>query len=117
MADQSEEARAADLSTAHVLALRLYTTSTFQRINGPLRERKRPHPLGMTVWYIADGIKKLRAVAANENPAEFNTTVSLWRGLKDMRVADQQRFLEKGGTEARAHTARYPTSTHLTRST
>ena len=41
----------AELSREHVLALRLYTTSSYRRITLPLREHVTPHPFRMTVYY------------------------------------------------------------------
>ncbi len=64
---QHEHARVAELEEAEVVALRLYTTSAFQQINGPLRDQDRidrgeEHPLPVTVMTLVNGIKKLRAV-------------------------------------------------------
>jgi hypothetical protein len=49
-----EYARTAELEEEEVVALRLYTTSAFQQINNPLRDKDRissgrPHPLPVTV--------------------------------------------------------------------
>ena len=57
------------LSRAHVIALRLYTTSAYKHINNPLRDQKRrsanrQHPLAATVICIQEGIKKLRNVVS-----------------------------------------------------
>ena len=67
------DARVAALSDAHVLALRLYTTLVYKSINTPLRKlahtpaagsaSARPHPLPVTVAFLSEAIKKLRAVA------------------------------------------------------
>ena len=51
-----------------MLALRLYTTAAFVSINNPLRElvaasRVEPHPFPVTVAFISEGIKRLRAIA------------------------------------------------------
>ena len=51
-----------------------------------------PHPLPVTIAYIADGIKKLRAVQ-NDRPK------TLWRGMKNLRVGDEFMELRRGGTE------------------
>ena len=61
------DARTAQLQTAHVLAIRLYSTAAFMSLNNPLRDRKRtgPHPMAATVFFLADGIKKLRTVEAD----------------------------------------------------
>ena len=52
-------ARSCNLTEAHVVALRLYTTAAFQSINAPLRDLERfankvPHPLPVTVALIRD---------------------------------------------------------------
>ena len=56
--------RRAKLSEAHVLALRMYTTAAYKSLNEPLRDRSRtaPHPFAVTVAFINEGIKRLRAV-------------------------------------------------------
>ena len=51
---------AAELSPAHVLALRIYTTHLFKYLNGPLRDPafgygKTPHPLPITMAYLNEG--------------------------------------------------------------
>ena len=43
----------ARLSKAEVGALRLYTSSTFRIINGPLRSQIQPHPLAFTTFMIS----------------------------------------------------------------
>ena len=87
----------AGLQRVHVLALRLYTTSSYRRITGPLRERERPHPFRMTVYYLAEAIKKLRAVAARLHAADFQQDVVLWRGMRDTILTNE--FKERGGAE------------------
>ena len=86
------------------------TTPAYWRINNPLRDRerykeRRPHPLPATVFYIQDGIKKLRAVEqdnSSHGEAKMPTTgkkksVVLWRGMKNVHVS--QEFKMEGGTE------------------
>ena len=90
------------------------TTPAYWRINNPLRDRerykeRRPHPLPATVFYIQDGIKKLRAVehdnsstSSSHGEAKMSTTrqnknVVLWRGMKNVHVS--QEFKMEGGTE------------------
>jgi len=87
----------AGLSRAHVLALRMYTTSSYRRITTPLRARQKPHPFAATLYYLSDGIRKLRAVAAELEPEQFTADISLWRGMRDMRVLDS--FMQQGGAE------------------
>ncbi|KAL3930332.1 MAG: hypothetical protein SGPRY_001582 [Prymnesium sp.] len=97
-----EMAQKAELDPAHVLALRLYTTHAFKYINGPLRATgygrgKRPHPLPITVMFISEGIKRLRAVyAASKNATKV---VNLWRGIKNLKVAEEFMMEQRGGTE------------------
>jgi hypothetical protein len=64
---EHKRSRDAGLLKEHVVALRLYTTAAFSTINGPLREigdDKEPHPFPVTVAYLQDGIKRLRALQA-----------------------------------------------------
>jgi hypothetical protein len=90
------DARKAELTTAHVLALRLYTSNSYYRINDPLRDgctEASPHPYAATTFYIHDGIMKLRAIRATDATA----VRTFWRGMDDMGVT--QSFLRQGGTE------------------
>jgi hypothetical protein len=94
-----------ELEEAHVLALRLYTSSSYTQINNPLRDQskdetgKRPkHPFRITTWYIAEAIKMMRETDAPENNEHGkNVSKTLWRGLKDMAMEPD--FKTKGGTE------------------
>jgi hypothetical protein len=70
-----------------VAALRLYTTSTFKLVNGPLRDsgiknadevHKEPHPLAVTTYHITAGLKKLRALNFN------NLTSSIAQGEQQL---------------------------------
>jgi hypothetical protein len=90
----------AKLNEAEVVALRLYTTPAFRRINNPLRDMQRikngiAHPLPVTVNLISKGIKKLRALNAGSIAA--TQPKMLWRGLKNLRQTEY--FAERGGTE------------------
>jgi len=76
-------ARRGMLEEAHVVALRLYSTSAFTVLNGPMRNLKTrldargvrvpreppqlaaPHPLPVTMAFIYEGLKRLRAVNAH----------------------------------------------------
>lgn len=77
----------------HILALRLYTTSSFKRINQPLRNRVQ-HPFPITVNYITEGIGLLRAA----EEVGGNRSFDLFRGMKD--VACPEDFMQLGGTDA-----------------
>ena len=93
---KDSNARNAQLTKAHVLALRLYTSNSYVRINGPMRigcTVDNPHPFAATAFYIYDGIMKLRATRAGDATA----VRVFWRGMEDMDVTEE--FLERGGTE------------------
>ena len=92
--------REAELEEAHVLALRLYTTRAFLLINIPLRdlgrhERGEAHPLPVTVAFLAEAIRRLRAVGAKQ--ANARSPVVLYRGLANRTVPPA--FFKEGGTE------------------
>ena len=87
------DARKAGLTKEHVLALRLYTSNSYGRINDPLRDGIKPHPFAATTYYIHDAIAKLRLTRANDATA----VRTFWRGLDDMAVSDD--FMAQGGTE------------------
>ena len=82
-------AQMAKLSRHHILALRLYTTSSFCKINDPLRKDPpdRPHPFAATTFFISEGIKMLRAVAA-QMPDAYTERI-YWRGMKDLGITGE----------------------------
>ena len=83
--------RAAGLEEVHVVALRLYTSTAFASLNDPLRQSTGgAHPFAVTVAFVAEGIKRLRAVDAGAR-----APLRLWRGLCNVR-GDIPRT---GGTE------------------
>jgi len=115
---QHTHAQEAELSEAHVIALRLYTTHAFKYLVKPLREvaayyeAGKPHPLPLLIAYISDGIKKLRAVRSSQVKRASQTPegeeraaageerpITLWRGMKNLRVTDDFMRLRQGGTE------------------
>lgn len=85
------------LSEAHVLALRLYTSAAYKSLNTPLRnlESSEPHPFPVTICLLAEGIKRLRSVMAEDESA--NEVQHFWRGMRNLQVSDQ--FASMGGTE------------------
>lgn len=89
---------AAKLDRVHVLALRLYTTSSYRQFNDPLRQHTRPHPFAFSVYFLAEGLRLLKGVAAQRSG--FANKGTLWRGMRDMTVLDD--FREMGGTELAA---------------
>lgn len=91
------ESKTAHLEAHHILAVRLYTTSTYRAINAPLRGDPpiTPNPFAATTYFISAGIKLLRSVAGHGPDA--HTPVALWRGYHDMKITDA--FMTSGGTE------------------
>jgi hypothetical protein len=90
-------AKMAKLKTQHVLALRIYTTSSFSCVNDPLRQDppQRPHPFAATTHFCDQGIRMLRTVAASLPDAHSSRVY--WRGMRDLGLTME--FLDKGGTE------------------
>ena len=80
------EASLSGLTKAHVLALRLYSTSSYKRFNQPLRERQDPHPFKITVYELDEGLRKLRTVMAKNDPLEFSSPHRIYRWVICMRV-------------------------------
>jgi hypothetical protein len=96
----------AELTKAHVVALRFYTTTAFKYLNSPLRstgvfyDQKKPHPLPKTMAYMSEGIKKLRAAHAIKcEKGEAKAQLVLWRGMKNMKLPEDFLKNRKGGTE------------------
>lgn len=112
----------AALSPPHVVAIRLYSTAAFMSLNNPLRDRERTtaHPFAATIFFLADGIKKLRTVEADREKKRSaqlaartalkaggqgrrggirqpNQSIDLWRGMRNLKSATA--FLEHGGAE------------------
>ena len=112
------KSRGAHLEEAHVVALRLYSTAAYRSLNEPLRDLERfgrgePHKLPVTVAFLDQAIRQLRA---NEAPgAASSATASataaagaggaesawekryLYRGLRNASLSDA--FMSAGGSE------------------
>lgn len=88
----------AGLELHHVLALRLYTTSTYKSINNPMRQTppELPHPFAATMYYISDALSKLREVQGKD-PKMRNTQLVFWRGMQNLQMTEE--FARTGGTE------------------
>jgi hypothetical protein len=91
---QAQEAR---LTVEELVALRFYTSHSFESINRPMRDMARsgPHPLPGIVTNIQRGLKKLRALGSNDTASRH--TVVLWRGMSAVKLSDE--FSNEGGTE------------------
>jgi len=103
-----------------------YSTAAFKSLNNPLRDANRTeaHPFYSTIFFLTDGIRKLRAVEASkvkdkgdgkpkdqgvrfegstkEGPLQSPSSkarhvVDLWRGMKNLTMASS--FEEEGGCE------------------
>ena len=94
----------AGLRPHHVAALRLYTSVAFRSINSLLRKQEKrdskgcqqqAYPFPVTLSFIADGLRRLRAVSAARRDA--NESVDVWRGVRN--VESEVDFFAKGGTE------------------
>ncbi|KAL3912703.1 MAG: hypothetical protein SGPRY_008246, partial [Prymnesium sp.] len=101
---EHEKAVEAKLEPAHVVALRFYTTHAFKYLNGPLRSdkfghEKNPHPLPKTLTFISEGIKRLRAVHAGQLNDKKMPIVNLWRGMRNLQLAEDFVMDNRGGTE------------------
>mmetsp|Transcript_17506 Transcript_17506/g.35000 ORF Transcript_17506/g.35000 Transcript_17506/m.35000 type:complete len:592 (-) Transcript_17506:136-1911(-) len=93
-----EHARTAKLIDKEVFALRGYTSGSFPRFNKPLRLGLTPHPFKMTLYYLDEALRKLRAVEATKDRAAYMAVKELYRGMKDMNL-DADKFQMYGGTE------------------
>jgi len=92
-----DEAKTAELGRAHVLVLRLYTSSAHQRLNAAMRRCTKPNPFARTAVCLSEAIRRLQRVEVCSRPWSINETVHLYRGLKNMREPDA--FALSGGCE------------------
>ena len=90
---QHKHAMCAHLTDCHVLVSRLYTTSSYKRINGPLRKCIHPHPFKMAVYYLDEALRQLRVVEAKPRKHGGNPTFSedqeLFRGLSGVLIDEK----------------------------
>jgi serine/threonine protein kinase len=99
LADFMAQPQAKDLLKEELIALRFYTSHSFNSINVAMRDQQRhtrstPHPLPGIVTNIQRGLKKLRALGSAD--ASSKETVVLWRGMSGLKLPDQ---FSAGGTE------------------
>ena len=87
---QHERSRAAGLSAAHVLALRLYTTAAYKTINTSLRTYGEGKRFAASVGFLTDGIKKLRRPDQGREPASAS---------KPDQVSSDSRSSGSGGSD------------------
>ena len=85
-------------------AASLHLAVAFRSINSLLRKQEKrdskgcqqqAYPFPVTLSFIADGLRRLRAVSAARRDA--NESVDVWRGLRN--VESEVDFFAKGGTE------------------
>ena len=74
-----ENSQYSALTANHVLAIRLYSTSSYKRFNQPLRNNEKPHSFRMSVYELDEGMRNLRAVVAKKNALEFSSEHLLYR--------------------------------------
>jgi hypothetical protein len=92
---EQRQALTAGLTKAHVLALRLYTSNSYPRINNPLRDQEQPHPFPATTYYIASALQKLRV--CNDDAADAGNPRTFWRGMAAVNMPEEVRA--QGGAE------------------
>ena len=92
-----KQAVEAQLTEAELVALRFYTSHSFNALNIAMRDsgRQGPHPLPGIMMNLQRGLKKLRALGSDD--ASSKQTVVLWRGMSYMQLTQQ--FNAEGGTE------------------
>ena len=83
----------AELTHAQLAALRLYTTSAFKYLNGPLRDQdrfnnQRPHHFPVTVKLIAEAAGQLKAISSSA--ADAAQPRVLYRGLRNVAPPDDR---------------------------
>ena len=101
----------AQLSEAHVVALRWYTTESYRAINGPLRDAEHagPHPFAATLAFIAQAIGKLRALEAPDRVgggggsaaaggSSSSAAILACRWLKTVFSSSESRVITRTGT-------------------
>jgi hypothetical protein len=54
---------ASRLSLPNIAALRIYTSDGRKCINGPLRNREKPHPFAATTLFLSEALRKLGTTA------------------------------------------------------
>jgi len=84
---------AAGLSRAHVLALRLYSTPLFEKINKPLHEGcspERPHPYPTTLVVLIDALRKLRIAQADEREKAVKEAAECEAAVVAARAAENE---------------------------
>jgi len=92
-----KQAVEAQLTEAEPVALRFYTSHSFNALNIAMRDsgRQGPHPLPGIMMNLQRGLKKLRALGSDD--ASSKQPVVLWRGMSYMQLP--QKFSAEGGTE------------------
>ena len=84
-----------------MLVLRLYTSSSYPRFNTPLRQRVKPHPFAMSVYFLDEALRKLKQRFV-EGKGKMRY-VGLEMGDGDLGRPRQKRA-RRGGAEADSET-------------
>jgi hypothetical protein len=90
--------KTANLKEFHVAALRMYTSCSYRKFNGPLRSQTTPHPFKMNVLILDEALRKLRKVEATRDQVSYASTKILYRGMSDVEL-DLEDFKRVGGNE------------------
>ncbi len=100
---KQKEAQDTALLPEELIAMRFYTSHSFNSINIAMRDQRRheraaphnSHPLPGIVTNIQRGLKKLRRLGSAD--ASSKETVILWRGMSGLKLSDE--FSKVGGAE------------------
>ena len=95
---------AAGLSRAHVLALRLYASSVFRRINAPLYNgcsAEKPHWYPSTVLLLSDALGKLRNAQVEQRRTANAKAAALAEDAKRAKDSDDADLALKAATLAK----------------
>jgi len=102
----------AGLSTAEVVALRLYTTKAFMYMNNPLRDDDRKEagdacPMPVTTWFASEAIKKLRKLNApthdHASAGPVPDTVGNFQSLRSMSALVKLRRSSSSYSSSKVH--------------
>uniref|UniRef100_A0A7S2D053 Uncharacterized protein n=1 Tax=Haptolina brevifila TaxID=156173 RepID=A0A7S2D053_9EUKA len=98
----------AGLHRAHVLALRLYSSPLFEKINKPLHDGcspERPHPYPAMVVVLIDALRKLRIAQAEERMQAATAKADAEAAVEAAKVAEDDDMLAAAQASAAEATA------------
>jgi len=95
---------AAGLTRGHVLALRLFASGVFRRINAPLLNgcsKDRPHPYPATVIQLSDALSRLRNAQVEQRRNAIQKAATLAEEARKARDTDDEELALKAATVAK----------------